>query len=362
MISMRKIYIFFLGVLILFWESSCIDIISLDTPELNPQKIVIQASVKKGNPSLIEVYINQSAEFVKIASGIQISGASVKLLDEAQRSILIPEQKPGFYKLNWTNNTDFDIEVGKSYQLHVEHPDGNIYQSDFDRIHAVPEAKGINIGLETRDVLNEQENIITTQFIKFLMETSLKHPVEENKAYLKWDMEGVYQYLELPAPIPIPGPKTCYIYESIGLDKVNIFNGFETSTPELENHLLFEEPINGSYSVGYYLTVYQQSLSKTSYEYWEQVREVSAREGSLFESPPGKIKSNIYNINDETEQVLGYFYTTEIDTIRRLIRASDVNYPKQPCTGFTYEEAPNTCRNCLLWPNSTTRKPSFWVD
>ena len=355
-------YLLLLCVFTLLFGESCVDLISIDIEESNPQKTVIQASIKKGSPSEIEVFISQSAEFVKIASGKKVSGANVQILDENQKSLLIPEKEPGYYQLRWNNDGDFDIDRGKSYQLLVELADGNVFRSEFDRIHAVPEANDVHIQLEAREVLNSEENIITTTFIQFLIETPLKHPEEEDKAYLKWDMEGVYKLVELPKPIPIPCPKTCYISEFVALDQVNVFNGFETSANKVSDYMLYEEPINAQFSAGYYLTVFQQSLSESSYKYWEQVHDVSSREGSLFESPPGKIRSNIHHSNDETNQVLGYFYVTEVDTIRIYISPDDAGRPSEPCSSFTYEDSPKYCQNCLEWPKSSLVKPAYWIE
>ena len=348
--------------LILIVFGSCIDIISVSLEEDNPQKVVVQASIRKGNPSIIEVYLSQSADFLKITNAIQISGARVKILDKAQKSIDVIEREPGFYQTSWTNNGDFNIERGESYQLEIEMPDGKIYHSEFEPIYAVPKVDSIHINIETRSILNEQENIVESAFIQFQVETPLKHPSEAEKAYLKWDMEGVFRINELLPPGPFPNPKSCYISEFIGVDQVNVFNGFETSRAKLDDYLIYEEPMNWHYSAGYYLTVYQQSLSKGAYEYWQLVGDVASREGSLFETPAGKIVSNIYNVNDAEEEVLGYFYVTEVDTIRRHITAEDANYPQQPCTPYTYEEAPSYCRQCLDWPKSSTIKPDYWID
>ncbi len=359
---MNRYFPFLLGIMMLSLWGGCVDDIPLEVPEGNTQKLVIQASIMKGNPSVIEVLLSHSADFVQYFNARQISGASVKILDETQRSLLIPEARPGLYRLAWVNDGDFEIARGQTYQLEVQLPTGASYLSSLERIYAVPAATDIHIGLQTRSVLNEAENIVETPFIQFLIETPLKHPDETEKAYLKWDMEGVFRLIELEAPIPIPGPQTCYISESIGLGQVHVFNGFETSDDRLTNHLIYEEAINWNYSAGYYLTVYQQSLSKGAYEYWNKVSEVSAREGSLFEPPPGKIKSNIYNVDDEQEQVLGYFYATEVDSIRRFIQPQEANSPSAPCFAYTYETADDYCRNCLLWPNSTLRKPDYWVE
>lgn len=361
-------YCFFIGMLFLLLLGACIDLISLNISDENLQKIVIQAKIQKGTPSIIEVEVSKSAGSIEFFNAQKISDAKVKVIDQTQRSISIPKADFGSYFLLWTNNREFEIIRGNSYQLEVQLPNGELYQSNFEKIYGVPEALRLDVELETKNVLNEVGTIISQDFMQIFVGTPLRHPDEAENAYLKWDMEGVFLLREVPPPFPGPDPKSCYISEALRLDKVHVFNGLEATftSNNIERLMIYEEPVSWHYSLGYYLTIYQQSLSKGAYKYWNSVKQVAEREGSLFETPPGKINSNIYNINNSSEEVLGYFYVTEIDTIRRLIKPEDVNYPSQICTPFLGEEkyatAPDYCKNCLLWPNSSTQKPYYWIE
>jgi len=349
-----------LGVLFLL-ATACIDPVEVDVPGSNVRKPVIQGSIKLGAPSLIEVSLHRSADFISYYNAAPIEGAAVHIEDQGGNRLQIPQEKPGFYRLNWTNDGQFDIVRGGAYRLLVQLADGKVYESEYEQIRAVPRADSIEVRTEVRQELNETENIIDVAYIQFLIDTPLQHPDETERAYLKWEFEGAFKLIELLSPAPLPPPqKTCYISEKIRLDVVSIFNGHEATSPRLQQFQILEEPVNWNYYRAYYLTVYQQSLSREAYTYWSQVKEVTARTGSLFEAPPGKVITNLHNPSNPEEEVLGFFYVTEVDTIRRLIRPEEAGTPRGFCEVFTYEEAEDFCRNCLLYPNSSLQKPAYW--
>ena len=107
------------------------------------------------------------------------------------------------------------------------------------------------------------------------------------------------------------------------------------------------------------VTVSQLSLSEDAFVYWEQIQRNNSQSGSLFDPVPGNIPTNFENINDPNEDALGFFYVTQTDTLRRLIRPAEVNRPRRFCIAFPEGEG---CMNCLIRDNSTDVKPDYWID
>ena len=57
----------------------------------------------------------------------------------------------------------------------------------------------------------------------------------------------------------------------------------------------------------YSLLVRQYSLGEEAFTYWNELKKHSQEQGSLFDRQPALLNSNIHNVNDEDEYVLGFF-------------------------------------------------------
>ena len=62
----------------------------------------------------------------------------------------------------------------------------------------------------------------------------------------------------------------------------------------------------------YSLLVRQHSLSKEAFRYWESLRDQQEEDGGLYETQPIASGGNMYNVDDDTEQVLGYFFASQV--------------------------------------------------
>ena len=74
----------------------------------------------------------------------------------------------------------------------------------------------------------------------------------------------------------------------------------------------------------------------------------------------GKIRTNLRNVNDVSdEQVLGYFYTAGIDTVRHLATPKATGFQRHLCNPL--DSMADPCCNCLDgFGNSTLEKPHYW--
>ena len=153
-----------------------------------------------------------------------------------------------------------------------------------------------------------------------------------------------------------------------------------------------EQKVHHKYS----LLVRQYSLGEEAFYYWNDLKKNSQEQGSLFDSQPALLKSNIRNVNDENEYVLGFFsmagmvekraFAIEPDGLD--LRPYDYHcYPRKhlPELGepelwkegykYPYDPAPKyftklgslpmrrmnkACVDCREYKNSTDIMPDFW--
>ena len=350
-----------LGILVV--GVGCLDEINLETPDEVNRKLVVQARLVKGNPSVITAYLSYSGNYSVAEIPPPELGAIVELKDENGNGLNLQEIGGGRYELELPqNNPQLSVEVGKSYQLAIRTQGGNMYESGFETLFAVPQVDTLFTEIETRDELNELENIVTKSFLKVFVQTPLAPSNGGEKVGLKWDFQGLFQYSELSDPDnPFEPVNTCYITEAVNIENIAVFNGRSVNLSQIDRYFIMEKEITHRFSQGYYLLVYQQSLSPDAQIYWDQARQVIERDGSFFETPVGPIAGNIRNTADPKEDVLGYFYVTEVDTFRFFISPEAAGRPRQYCVRFSsYAESDLSCKDCLTLPNSTLQRPSYW--
>ena len=152
-------------------------------------------------------------------------------------------------------------------------------------------------------------------------------------------------------------------------------------------HILQNSPKLG---IRYSILVSQYSLTKEAYDFWDILQKNTQQVGSLFDPQPSQLKSNIHNINDPSEPVLGYVSVTSVQQQRLFISHFDLNnwstyLPSVPdcqkdsiyvqfpfynypnpyyvpyyfVTGGPLYVIPAPCVDCTLH-GGTNKKPSFW--
>lgn len=350
-----------LAFIVLTSSVGCLSEIDIDIPSDTGDNIVIVSKLSMAERSSIEVRISGLSSFSESDVPITINNAVVSLMDANGNSEIVPPKGDGRYE---SNIFRVPIEDGQLYQLIVE-VNGNRYESDLEKLNAVPKAIKIEHDEVVRAELNDSGNIVDKRYVRFFIDTPLTSSGSDDKVYLKWDFLGVYKYVETTVDSPFPPvTKTCYIDQLLNLDKIAIYNGPESREQILEKEFLLEEEINHRFSRGFYLTAYQQTLSEGAFEYWEQIKTITDLSGNFFEDPPGKIFGNFKNVNDPNEEVFGYFYATQTDTVRSFVSTNDypVN-PICPAIGLPSDESiSSTCFDCLRTQNSTTAKPSYWEE
>lgn len=357
-----------LGSLVLIGLGSCLTEIDLAAPPTTANNLAITATLLKSSPSVLNVNVSQVDNFSGFSAPTPINNAQVFLVDEQGGGVSIPLQFEGGYRLVIPENGgSISIEEGRSYQLQVNTAEGKTYTSTFETLQPVPKASGLSYELETRESINENEDIVDQTFVRFFINTPLTADNSDKKAVLKWDMTGTYRFVESADEREnIPSQKSCYVSEVLQRERPVVFNGNQSPRPVLEKQFIIEEKLDYRFVTGYYLTVRQQSISEAAFEYWESIRKVVDISGNFFEAPPGKIQSNLSNTADSEEDVFGFFSVIQEDTIRLHVSPRDIDQvilPLCPATVPAGQEPPRfICFECLLITNSTSQKPDYWIQ
>jgi len=347
-----KKYILYLICILPF--TSCIDEIQLDT-EGSQSRIVIEGAITTKAPPYI-VNVRQSGQFDRGPAAVQlpISGAEVRLFDNAGNSELLLEgDKQGEYR---SPASGMQGEVGKSYYVEVTLSDGTVYASQPERINPVPEIDSLSYNETFQETLTGNGNVLEIPVVQLFTHTTLS---SEELTFLRWRAFGEYEFSESSRFVPFPpGPKSCYVKENIDFDQVFIFSNEDADGKFSLRQQLVEERIDDRFGFKYSFYVEQYAITENAYRFWQAVQREFQRSGDLFEPPPALIQGNFFNKNDPTEIVLGYFSASSVSNNRIFISSGELREDSPPCSRRF--GAPQACTNCLVLSNSTTERPPYW--
>lgn len=288
------------------------------------------------------------------------------------------------------------LQTGLSYHIEVITPDGKEYHSDFDKIRPAPEIDSIYYHIEKQGPTAFTDSL---EGIRFFIDFTYDNEAYE---YIRWELTETYEFHNpvMEAWIQVSRWRTYRIPDEerhyvcyISHDLREIHN---MSMEYLNQGIYIKKPFNFVPNIQdeqklfykYALEVKQLSIGPEAYFYWDELRKTSQDQGSLFDSQPAIIQSNICNINDESERVLGFFSMAGVHTARGIAEdlteldrspnkyyclpvdkgpgtAEAVSFPsffaRATYDGVTvYEMVNEHCVDCTAYDGSTHIKPDYW--
>jgi hypothetical protein len=291
------------------------------------------------------------------------------------------------------------LQTGMSYRLHVITPEGNEYESDFEMLRPVPEIDSVYYQVEP-DPYSEENG--SQDGIRFYLDFTYDSNAYQ---YLRWELVETYEfhnpvlegYIYDVDRVIKPLPDTSYwricwitnelpaIY-SMSLTYLDM-GGYIRKPLNYVLNIQEEQKLHHKYS----LLVKQYSVSQAAFYYWDELRKTSQEAGGLFDRQPAILQSNICNIRDGDEEVLGYFSMsgmTERRVFAENVEGIDTTPDKWYCfpiprgpggmgyvpraflplyfargwmDGQSYFEQVNKhCLDCRAYRNSTHIRPDFW--
>ncbi len=340
-----------LSILIVTWMSSCIDELDIDT-ETGRNLLVVEGSINTGlGPH--EILISKSAKYGSILDDAirKETNAVVYIRDEQGNQVFLDELNDGSY----FTPEGYRAEVGKKYTLFVTLANGERYISLPESVVAVPE---IELLRPIYKRLPSTSNVTFESGIEIFAEW--QDPSDETNFYL-WKSRGVYKLNARPDlhvgrdffGNPFPDPKeccaTCFVYEQS--NDLRIFKDNLTNGNKNVEVISFIEDDGRKIADRYLAIVEQHSLTKEAYQFFDLLQNQLSIEGDIFDPPPATIRGNMISLDNPDEEVIGYFY------------ASDVAYDSIYITPNLLDE-PQVIQvlndDCRVLAGSTTETPPFW--
>ena len=310
---------FFLILLLSVLLAGCVERYYPEEDDLITGTLVINAHLTD-QPGYQEIEISRSVTLL-FPSVDPLSGAFTQLIREDGELRVFPEAKPGFY------GCDLDkvfLQTGFSYMIHVETPDGNVYESDFDELRPAPGIDSIYYEVEQASYLTEGDS---TDGVRFYVDFTYNN---EEYEFLRWELTETYEFhnpdmegfiWDVDRQVkPLPDTsnyRVCYISKNLSqiysMELGSLDFGIYVNKPfSFVPNDQQAQKLKHKYSV----LVKQYSIGEEAYHYWDELKKTSQEQGFLFDQQPALLKSNIHNVNEESETILGFFTMSGVSETR----------------------------------------------
>lgn len=345
-----------------------------------------------------------------------VSDATVSITDDNGNSSYLIYRGNGIYK---TDSVEFKGIPGRTYVLHIHTNDGAEYESDPCTMQSVPEIDSVyfakdevltNNGTQSQKgisiFLDSREGDIN-QFYRWAFNETWKFRIPDPKKF-NFNMADS----SITAVVDVKE----FCWKSKESDDILIYSNYTgQSGPIIKKPILFiSSDQSDRLLIQYSINVSQYSISKKEYDFWNNLKQVNESGGDIFSKQPFTVLSNIKNINNPKERVLGYFQVSAVKQKRKDITFNDISglnlpyfsypcikiakdpsdYPKGPgatpttwddiysmwciTSDYSFVEAQYSsemgsknniskmvfarpeCANCEL--TGTSKKPDFWID
>jgi hypothetical protein len=255
-----------------------------------------------------------------------VSDAIVFINDNAGANSILINRGNGVYK---TDSTLFMGVPGRTYVLHIKTNDGAEYESDACIMYPVPDIDSIYFAKDEQVVNNGTQ---TEEGVSIYLDSK---EGTDNK-YFRWDFDEIWKF-------KVPNPKKFnFNMADSSITAVTVVKEFCWKTRKSDEILIYsnysgmagtikKEPIyfiaadqSDRLLIQYSILVNQYSISKEEYDFWNNLKQVNESGGDIFAEQPFTVLSNIHNVSDPTERVLGYFQVSAVKQKRKYISFSEI--------------------------------------
>ena len=371
--------------------SGCVEQFYPDESDMHPGLMVINAHISD-EPAVqyIEVLRSNMLSDPVIAPE---TGCSVVLQREDGEISVFHPSAPGRYFRHL--DPEF-LQTGMSYRVRVNTADGEEYQSDYDRLRPAPDIDSIYYRVERHSY---QSAGMVEEGIRFFIDFTYDR---EEYEFIRWELTETYEFHNPPlvrvvlresprryTVLPDSSrPTVCYISRRIQdlhcMSMSELNRGVYINKPfDFVPNIRNEQKLHHKYA----LLVRQHSIGPEAYYYFNELKKTSQEQGFLFDSQPALLESNICNLQDPDEKVLGFFSMsgvrwargiaselTELDRERNKyycvpadrMGGCDVGYYPVYCATAIYDGKSVTgavnkhCADCRAYEGSTDVKPDYW--
>ncbi len=318
-------------------------------PDLNPETEIVISGLIHNGPGPYFITLERVKRNANDITEVQF--ARVKIIDDEGNEEDCVEVSPGIYECE---GLIVKGQPGRSYHTEVVLDNNKSYSSLPDQM---PTVKGNDMEVTWKETVKITTTPtgadVSTEIIQFSLLSNLP---ESNEPYqLFWRGEELYQFLQKQVFFAFQPPPPCYMLGDLS-GKLKLFNSREhvSSTFSIEN--FSQREIDDTFLRKHVFSIHQLSISEAYFTYLETIGELTENVGSIFDTPKGLIQGNVVSLDNQNENVFGFFRAVQADTVHLAIFPRDLEAkPRDRC------EIIRPGPNCFGCPKGTFDRPGLYT-
>ena len=293
-------------------------------------------------------------------SPVMIADATVYITDNIENINYLKSSGNGIYK---TDSLEFKGVPGRTYVLHIK-ADGADYESEPCLMESVPEIDSIYFEKDEELVNNGTQSL---QGLRIYLDSE----TGDNNQFFRWAFDETWKF-RVPYPkkynfnmadssITLVSEVKEFCWKNSISDDILIYSNYSGQPLSIKKEPIFFIASDQSdrLLIQYSILVKQYSISKKEYEFWNNLKNVNDSGGDIFAKQPFTVISNIKNLNNPKERVLGYFQVSAVKQRRKNITSNELfslylPYFRSSCERIVKEPAD--------YPTGPAEPPTTWAD
>jgi hypothetical protein len=309
--------------------------------------LVVEGSIVKGD-SIQTILVSTTSPLVDPRPR-PVPGCAVEVEDDQGHVFYFSETEAGTYT---RVIPDDQLIIDRKYMARIITPEGKLIESAFETLNAAAEVDSVYFALEPMLNSITGEEVNGAQYYIDIKAT------DEVPRYFRWILEETYEYTST-------GEISYYLWDTDfkpdsmidhwalyrcwminqrveGLYLSNTVNLTFNEKRRIPLHYISVE--TDRMKIRYNLLVKQYSMNEASYNYWQQNKTATEEGGGLYTSQPSQPLTNLCNVNDTTDMVVGFFWVSS-KTEKRLVvpRPNALFVPDEKCIIILFDP--------LAWAN-----------
>lgn len=267
------------------------------------------------------------------------SGAEIVVEDDLGNENAFFETDPGVYL---SDPSGFTGEVNRSYRLKIRTKNNRHYESSWCEL--MPPGQIDSVYWRTESYESPKRGRMVNGVVVFA-DGKLN---DQEAPYSRWTYEEDWKFYALyredfkileDESFEYVHPMNWICWKNNISHDINIYSINDLSENRIEKLVVknIQSADNDRLTARYSITVKQLSISKEEYTFWKELNDSEQDSLDLFGKQPYSIPGNIYNIDDPSEKVLGYFQVAGVAQERIYIDHAEAHhadvsiYRAEPC-------------------------------
>lgn len=301
---MKKIiFIFFTS----FMLTACLD--EFKIPDQNAiQKLVVEGGISNISEEFF-LRLSYSDEVGVIRRILPSSGLYVEIRSKSGEKFVLRADPLGSGQFK-PESGKIEGKVGESYALYASFADGREYESQFQKmLEPVP----------VTEILSKSQKSPSPGY-KFSV--NLNDPAASEN-YYRWKAQGYHIRRSVGIKVGFGDNYCCNVCWVKEINEgINILSDANFNGNKISDIPVFSSPYFGPGKQ--VVLVYQYSINKEAYSFYQKYRSQLNRTGSIFDPLPAGVRGNVINSKDITDLALGFFEVSALSKKQIIIENDDL--------------------------------------